>query len=88
MAYTYWDVVHVADDADLQARCMAAAALETIPEPQTWAYARRWQYAAQPGWGDAYASAVVAGNPNPGRDPAVITDPMILSATQALAAAG
>ena len=30
-----------------------------------------------------YASAIAAGNPDPGGDPAVITDGMILSAVQA-----
>lgn len=32
---------------------------------------------------DAYASALADGNPNPGGDESVITDPMILSAVQA-----
>jgi hypothetical protein len=31
----------------------------------------------------AYESALAAGNPNPGGDPAVVTDGMILSAVQA-----
>lgn len=31
----------------------------------------------------AYESAIAAGNPNPGGDPAVITDPAILAAVQA-----
>jgi len=85
---TYWDVALVADDADLQARCTAAASLEAIEDPQLWAYAHRWEYAAQPGWGDAYASALVNEVAAPGRDPAVITDGQILSATQALNGAG
>lgn len=84
MAYLYWDVAQLAVDADLRGREVACAALEGIGEPESWAWEQRWAFASQPGWGDAYASAVAAGNPAPGRDPAVITDGQILSATQAL----
>ena len=84
MTYLYYDVARAADDADLQSRCTACASLEGVPEAQSWVWAHRWQYAAQPGWGDAYSSALAADNPNPGRDPSVITEGMILSATQAL----
>jgi hypothetical protein len=42
--------------------------------------------AAQPGFGDAYASALAADPPveRPGNDPGVITDGMILGAVQSL----
>ncbi|WP_157992984.1 hypothetical protein [Leucobacter luti] len=39
---------------------------------------------AQPGWDAAYASALAAGNEEPGADPGVITDGMILAAVRAL----
>jgi len=84
---TYWDVSLVAADVDLQTRETACAAVEGVSaDPAQFAYDNRWQYAAQPGWGDAWASALAAGVTDPGRDPAVITDNQILSATQQIAA--
>jgi len=49
-----------------------------------WGIENRMAVAAAPGFSDAYESAVVSGVPNPGRDPAVISDAQILSAVQAL----
>jgi hypothetical protein len=43
---------------------------------------------ASPGWDEAWSSALASGGDNPGRDPAVITDGMILSEVQALVAGG
>lgn len=43
----------------------------------------RWSVAAAADVEAAYASAVAAGNPNPGGDDAVITDGMILANVQA-----
>jgi hypothetical protein len=83
---TYWDTAQLSDDPDFRQRCTAALATEQHPTPEQQAYAWRWQYAGQPGFGDAYAYAVETGVPNPGRDPSVITDEQILSATQALMA--
>ncbi len=81
---TYYDVFNLSDDPDFRQRCTAALATEGHPAPEQQAYAWRWQYAGQPGFGDAYAYAVLTGVPNPGRDEAVITDGQVLSATQAL----
>jgi hypothetical protein len=81
---TYWDVANLSDDPDFRARCTASLAQEQHPQPEQQAYAWRWLYAGQPGFGDAYASAIVSEVPNPGRDPGVITDGQILAATQAL----
>jgi hypothetical protein len=53
-----------------------------------WGIEHRMQVAAAPGFAEAYESAIVAEVPNPGLDPAVISDPQILSAVQAVAAAG
>jgi hypothetical protein len=79
---TYWDTSELADDADFRARCTAALATEQHPSPEQQAYAWRWKYAGEPGFGDAYAYAIATGVENPGRDETVITDGQILSATQ------
>jgi len=78
-------------DSALLRRVSAAAAQEAgagavlePPEPELWAQEHRWELAAAPGWGDAWASAVAGGNAAPGADPGVITDGMILSEVQAV----
>lgn len=81
---SYWNVAQLSEDGDLRTRITACAALENISNPEAWAYQNRWHLAAQPGWGDAYEYALNLGNPAPGRDPAVITDGMILSAVQSI----
>jgi hypothetical protein len=53
-----------------------------------WVANNRYVWAASPGWGAAWDSSL-AGHPDdpayePGRDPGVITDGMILSTVQAL----
>jgi len=81
---SYWDTALMANDGELWQREIACAATEGIDDPQNWADAHRWQLAGQPGWGDAWSSALAAGNPTPGRDPAVIPDAWILAGVQAL----
>ena len=44
----------------------------------------QWQVAASPGLADAYTYAVETDVPDPGNDPAVITDAAILAAVTAL----
>lgn len=85
----YFDVAQLAADYDFQLRAGACIATETADQPDApnapaWAADHAWQMAAQPGFGDAYASALAGGVPNPGRDPAVITDGQILSAVQSI----
>lgn len=84
----YWDVSLLAADGEFQNRVAACYATETPigtgDQPMSWAAEHAWDVAAAPGFGDAYASAIAAGVPNPGRDPAVISDAQILSAVQAL----
>ena len=80
----YEDVSKLAHDGNLRERLIAAAALEGIPDPEQWVDAHRWEIAAQPGWADAYASAVESHIDLPGLRPGVIGDDMILSAVQAL----
>jgi len=83
----YWDIAEMARDDDLTARTVACAAQELPGDPYQWVAENGIRLCGQPGWADAWASAVAAGNENPGRDPAVITDGMVLSGVQALSAA-
>lgn len=79
----YLDTAHLTDDADWRARVTACAALEGNPTPESWAYSNRWLMATQE-MSEAYAYAVNSNNTNPGGDPSVITDQMILSRYQEL----
>jgi len=72
-----------ANDAALQGRVTAACAGEGQERPGAAMYEVIWSVAAASDIEAAYASAIAAGNPNPGGDEAVITDGMILSAVQA-----
>jgi hypothetical protein len=85
----YFDVFSLTQDLDFFARVAACYATETVDapngaNPNAWAGEHIWDVAAAPGFGDAYASAVAGGVPNPGRDPSVISDAQILSAVQAI----
>lgn len=82
---SYWDIAQAAQSESLAQRETAAAAQQGNPgDPYVWARGHAYQLAAQPGWGAAWASAVAAGVPDPGADPAVITDGQILAAVQQL----
>jgi hypothetical protein len=83
---TYNDVADMAEDIALKRRVTAGVAKEGTLDPQGWLYPRYWEIVAQPGWDAAWASAVAGGVDNPGADEGVITDAMILSAIQAVAA--
>lgn len=74
----------MAQNADLAARVQAAAAQELDVDPYSWQASNMLDLCASPGWDQAWSSAEAGGNQAPGRDPAVITDGMILSAVQAL----
>ena len=90
MAYS--DIAALQQDADFARRTTAAYATETLGtggvDPASWQAMHAWDMAAQPGFGDAYASALAADPPveRPGNDPGVITDGMILSAIQGIMA--
>ena len=89
----YYDISLLAADYDFTARTTAAYTTETLGAPgdvlpAQWAAEHAWDMAAQPGFGDAYASAIAGSVPNPGRDQAVISDAQILSAVQAILGAG
>lgn len=92
MAYS--DVALLAGDQDFRARATAAVSIETeqgnlplVDDAPRWVFERNWRYAAQPGFGDAYASAILNGVERPGNDQSVISDAQILSATYAIYAA-
>ena len=78
----------LSSDAEFIARVSSCAA-EEVPkthQPTQWARDHIWWVAAAPGFSEAYEYAINADNPNPGKDPAVITDAQILGAVQALVA--
>jgi hypothetical protein len=80
----YYEQSQLSADMDFYSRIAACAAVEVADaNPQMWAQNNIWHIAASPGFADAYSYALNTGVENPGRDPAVITDEMILSAVQA-----
>lgn len=81
---SYWDIADMSLNGDLQRRVQAAAAQEQDGDPFAWTAENMLRLCAEPGWAAAWASAIAAGNPAPGRDEAVITDGMILAGVQAL----
>lgn len=85
---TYNAMIELAGSSSLSQRIAAAAAGERIDSPDAWASVRRWEFAAQPGWVDAWdyakASLTINMNKDLGERDDVITDAMILSAVQAL----
>lgn len=75
----------IAGSPSMLNRVAQAAASEGVDgDPDTWAYANRRHWAASPGWDAAWESAEAADIEDPGADPAVITDPMILSQVQSM----
>jgi len=81
---TYAISNQIANDSALFARITAAAAEEGSASPEyTTSSFLRWPVAIANDVVAAYASALAAGNPNPGGDEAVITDQMILGVVQA-----
>jgi hypothetical protein len=84
---SYLTISTIAEDPVMRRRTAACAAVEGVPDPEGWAYLNSLLLAAEPGWSEAWESAVAGGNPDPGGDGAVITDTMVLSAVQKLRAA-
>ena len=79
------DVAKAAADPDLRQRIAACIAGQTdtgLGQPLALADQHMWRICAEPGWGDAYASALAANVERPGLDGAVISDAMILAAVQ------
>lgn len=72
----------------LRLRITACVAVEGFTtDADAWTMKHLWLIVAQPGWSEAWASALVSDpDADPGADEAVITDGMILSAVQAIRA--
>lgn len=101
MADSYLSIAAIASDQFMTERMNAAATQQSYlgnvammpTDPLTWVALNRYVWASSPGWGAAWDSALAAHPPEtepdyqPGKDPAVITDGMILSAVQALGGA-
>jgi hypothetical protein len=96
MADSYLAISEIASDKNMHERMMAAATQQSYlgsapliqPGVFQWVDNNRYVWASSPGWGAAWDSAL-AGHPDdpayePGADPAVITDGMILSTVQEL----
>ena len=73
-------------DEDFLARVTACAAVEipVIYDAASWTKTYIWRVAASPGFADSYEYALNTSVPNPGDDPAVISDGQILATVQAL----
>jgi hypothetical protein len=82
----YWDVAQLQADPDFRDRVTACYATEHTESSEafSWTQVHIWQMAGAPGFGDAYAAAILNEVPNPGRDPSVIPDVDILAALQAI----
>lgn len=88
---SYLSIAQIANDPSIRQRLQGCIAQEddSGDHPSVVAERIAWECAAEPGWGEAWDSAVAAAieagpmnATDPGRDPAVITDAMILSAVQ------
>jgi len=77
-----------ANDQPFQGRVTACTAAEGSDNPVQAMWTVIWPVSAAADIEAAYASALAAGNPDPGGDESVITDQMILSAVQAHMPAG
>lgn len=85
----YAEIALLAGDTDFSTRTAACVAVETeseptLNDPYVWARNHSWKMAAQPGFGDKYASAIAGSVERPGNDPSVISDGEILAAVQAI----
>jgi hypothetical protein len=96
MPDAYLAISEVATDQWMFERMRSAATQQSYlgsaplvaPTVYQWVDSNRYVWASSPGWGAAWDSAL-AGHPDepdyePGKDPAVITDGMILSTVQKL----
>lgn len=96
MADSYLSIAAIAGDQFMHERMMAASTQQSYlgnapliqPGVFQWVDNNRYVWAASPGWGAAWDSALAA-HPDdpayePGKDPAVITDGMILATVQNL----
>ena len=82
----YLTIATVANDATMNQRVAACVGQQAGPDPLWWADQNRYRWAAAPGWAAKWDSAVASDVPNPGADPAVITDADILAVVQPMLA--
>lgn len=93
---SYLDQADIANNGAMFSRVAQCAAEQNITDPDGWTHQHRREWAAAPGWADAWASAQASHPPpdppdppdapayDPGADEAVITDSMILSQVQTM----
>jgi hypothetical protein len=77
----------ISQDQDLRNRAAIAVAEQgTIPagDEEHWVFTHCRRLGTQPGWREAWESALANGVERPGADPAVISDGQILAAVQSL----
>src|SRR4051812_29260806 len=96
MADSYLAISEIATDQWMRERMMAAGTQQSYlgsapliqPTVIQWVDINRYVWASSPGWGAAWDSALAGHSDDPdyepGKDPAVITDGMILSTVQQL----
>ena len=85
---SYWDISDMAQNEDMLNRVKACVAQEhPDADPETWVSTYMLKVCASPNWGESWASALANLNiTQPGKDPSVISDGMILSAVQPIVA--
>jgi hypothetical protein len=85
---SYTSVVEMASSSSLIGRLTAAAAAESIENPEAWTRTNLWSLVSSPGWADQWAyafdTATVNTNPDLGVRTDVISDGDILAAIQAV----
>lgn len=85
---TYLSIAAIAGDTYMNERVRACYAQQTdsgsgnAEDPASWSWNNRYDWASAPGWGSAWEYAINSGNTEPGKDPSVITDLMILNQVQ------
>jgi hypothetical protein len=82
---SYQGIALAASDPVLRRRiaaCVAQEQEQVDPPPEVTAGRLAWTICAEPGWGEAWESAIAADNQAPGSDPGVIPDAWILTAVQ------
>jgi hypothetical protein len=85
---TYLDQSEIGSNGSMLARVAQCAAQQGEPDPDGWAHTHRREWAAAPGWENAWASAKAGHEDDPAYDPgadgSVITDGQILSQVQSM----
>jgi len=86
MTDSYLSISAIANNTFMQERVRSCYAQQTEEDPVQWVWNNRYDWAAAPGWGAAWESALASNITEPGKDPTVITDGMILSQIQSMLA--